>query len=263
MHERLAADLEAIYGKYNRREYVHPDPLEFLYRYERLRDREIAGLVSSGLAYGRVGQILVSTGRVLDLLGPEPGAFLQEVSRDELRSLLSGFRHRFTDGEEMAALLSSSSVLQKQHGCLGNLAASLAADGGLQDAMDRLVAMILEGTGRERSSLLPRPCAGSACKRLNLFTRWMVRRDDVDPGGWDGLSPSELIVPLDVHMFRAGHALGFTVRKAADCRTAREITEGFRRFCPEDPVRYDFAVTRYGIQGLKDEELFRELFGPG
>ena len=89
----------------------------------------------------------------------------------------------------------------------------------------------------------------------------MVRKDDVDPGGWDGVSASELLVPLDVHMYRAGIALGFTGRKAADCRTAREITEGFRRFSPDDPVKYDFAVTRYGIQGLRTEQLFRDLFG--
>ena len=88
----------------------------------------------------------------------------------------------------------------------------------------------------------------------------MVRRDEVDPGGWEGVSSADLIVPLDVHMFRAGRSLGFTRRRSADGRAALEVTEGFAKICPDDPVRFDFAVTRYGILGLKTDELFRELF---
>ena len=89
--------------------------------------------------------------------------------------------------------------------------------------------------------------------------RWMVRTDDVDPGGWDMISPSELQVPVDVHMHRIGQCLGFTSRKTADRRTMLEITGGFRKVIPEDPVKYDFALTRYGIQSLTECELFKEL----
>jgi uncharacterized protein (TIGR02757 family) len=261
MDDALARGLEAIYERYNRREFVHPDPLEFLYAYDRLEDREIAGLVASGLAYGRVSRILHSVGSVLDVLGPGPSAFLADTPSRRLGELFSGFRHRFTDGGEVSALLSSVSAVQREHGTLGNLVREFSGTCGFQGAMDSLVSILLDGTGRDRNSLLPRPCLGSACKRLNLFARWMVRRDDVDPGGWEGIPPSELLVPLDVHMYRAGTALGFTRRRAADCRTATEITEGFRRICPEDPVKYDFAVTRYGILGLGSERLFRDLFG--
>ena len=89
--------------------------------------------------------------------------------------------------------------------------------------------------------------------------RWMVRRDDVDPGGWDMISPEDLIVPVDVHMFRIGKCLGFTQRKSADGKTAIELTRGFQRLCSQDPVKYDFALTRFGIQNLKECSLFREL----
>jgi len=89
--------------------------------------------------------------------------------------------------------------------------------------------------------------------------RWMVRKDDVDPGGWADIPTSELIIPVDVHMHRIGIQLDLTNRKAADCMTAREITQGFRKIQPEDPVKYDFALTRYGIQQLTESELFKKL----
>ena len=130
------------------------------------------------------------------------------------------------------------------------------------NALDRFVRNLLEGAGMEKCSLLARPSLGSACKRLHLFMRWMVRKDDVDPGGWQWISPSVLIIPLDVHMFRAAVALGFTGRKTASCAAAFEITESFRAINPDDPVKYDFALTRMGIQGLHQDTLFRELF-PG
>ena len=96
--------------------------------------------------------------------------------------------------------------------------------------------------------LLPFPEKGSACKRLNLFLRWMVRKDRVDPGGWDGVPASKLIVPLDTHMYGITRGLGFTERKSADLRTAIEATAAFRKIAPRDPVRYDFALTRPGIR---------------
>ena len=98
-------------------------------------------------------------------------------------------------------------------------------------------------------------------KRLNLFLRWMVRRDDVDPGGWDSVSRGRLVVPLDTHLFRIARTLGFTDRKSADLAAALEITDRFREIAPDDPVRYDFALTRLGIRAdLRDGAV--TLLGP-
>jgi uncharacterized protein (TIGR02757 family) len=110
---------------------------------------------------------------------------------------------------------------------------------------------------------LPSPAGGSACKRLNLFMRWMVRQDAVDPGGWGQIPPSKLIVPLDVHMHRIGLNLRLTGRRQADLRTAVEVTQAFKEFAPEDPVRYDFALTRLGIRkGMpRPPELRRAFLG--
>ncbi|MEN8208423.1 MAG: TIGR02757 family protein [Candidatus Fermentibacteria bacterium] len=257
---QLRERLESIYTEYNRREYIHPDPLEFLWRYNSTEDREIVGLIASGLAYGRVARILKSTERILEVLGPAPSAFLQDVSRRELFEMLAGFKHRFTTSFEMIALLKSASAIQKQWGLLGNMLGTYMSECTYNDALERFVETILQSAGMKKCSLLPRPSLGSACKRLQLYMRWMIRTDEVDPGGWEWISPSVLIVPLDVHMFRAAGALGFTRRKTASLAAAFEITEHFRAVSPDDPVKYDFALTRMGIQGLHEDSMFRELF---
>ena len=258
--QKLRERLENVYIEYNRREFIHPDPLEFLLRYSSTEDREIAGLIASGLAYGRVAQILKSTEKVLDILGPAPSAFLREISTGELTGALAGFKHRFTTSFEMAVLLRSASKLQEEWGFLGRMLGAFISQDTYHNALDRFVKNLLDEAGMEKCSLLPRPSLGSACKRLHLFMRWMIRKDEVDPGGWEWISPSVLIIPLDVHMFRAAGALGFTAKKTASCAAAFEITERFRAINPADPVKYDFALTRMGIQGLHEDIIFRELF---
>ena len=257
---KLRERLESVYIEYNRREFIHPDPLEFLWRYTSTKDREIVGLIASGLAYGRVAQILKSTEKVLDVLGPAPSAFLREVSIEELSSVLAGFKHRFTTSFEMVAILRSASMLQREWGLLGNMLGAFISEDTYHNALERFAVNLLEGAGLEKCSMLPRPFLGSACKRLHLFMRWMIRKDEVDPGGWEWISPSVLVVPLDVHMFRASGALGFTCRKTASWAAALEITDSFRMMNPDDPVKYDFAITRMGIQGLHEDTIFRELF---
>jgi uncharacterized protein (TIGR02757 family) len=252
-------DLERLYRKYNRRSCVHPDPLEFLYAYDELADREVAGMVAATLAYGRVAQIIRSVGAVLEVLGPAPARMLLAAAPETVSKRLCGFVHRFATADRVCALLAGIRQVLVRYGTLqGSFCAHLPSDGGNGTfALNGLVEEILAGAGTNPGHLLPLPSRKSACKRLHLFLRWMVRSDAVDPGGWDRISPASLVVPLDVHMHRVGRLLGFTTRKAGDLKTALEITEGFRRFCPEDPVRYDFALTRVGMGG--DVE-FRELF---
>ncbi len=243
-------ELERLYAALNHRRYVHPDPLEFLYGYEDPLDREVVGLVAASLAYGRVKQILASVGRVLDVLGPAPSTYVARASSSELASALDGFKHRFTTGDEVAQLLSSAGEIQEMHGSLGARFAQLQemGDETVAPALERFVGELRGDAWCGKSSVLPAPEKGSACKRLHLFLRWMVRRDEVDPGGWDEVSPSRLVVPLDTHMHRISRAFGLTERKQADLKTALEITAAYREFSPDDPVKYDFAVTRLGIR---------------
>ncbi len=246
------AELDALYKRYNLRELIHPDPLEFLYYYEDLRDREIVGLIASSLAYGKVAQILRSVSVVLDRMGPSPWLFITGTTAESLQNALRGFKHRFTTGEQLGALLCDIKKVIERH---GSLEACFMAGLSHEDStvLPALTAFV-EHFRKEAPGcmLVPSPNGGSACKRLNLFLRWMTRCDDVDPGGWHGVSPSRLIIPLDTHMYRISRSFGLTSRKQADLRTAVEITEGFRKIVPEDPVRYDFALTRLGIRDGMD-----------
>jgi uncharacterized protein (TIGR02757 family) len=267
----LRAFLEGLYLVYNRRELVYPDPLVFLYEYDDPLDREIAGLVASCLAYGRVAQILKSVRRVLAPLGRHPHRFLL---RGRLSAGLFGdFRHRFTTGEQVRGLLTRVSEVLRVHGSLEAFMERCAARGGdfqealnlfsrglspLKEALPLKGALPSEGASPlgGRFSLLAAPENGSACKMLALYLIWMVRRVEVDPGGWTVFAPRELIVPTDTHMHGIALRLGLTARKQAGLKTALEITRAFARFCPEDPARYDFALTRFGIRGaLRIAEL--------
>ncbi|MCX7047017.1 MAG: TIGR02757 family protein [Candidatus Sumerlaeota bacterium] len=257
--------LERLYRRYNRREYVAPDPLQFLYDYPEIRDREIVGLLASSLAYGRVAQILRSVKTLLDRMGPSPYMFVTQVAEREQAGMLRNFRHRFTAGEEVVALLQAARRMIESHGSLGACFQAGLADGD-ESAAPALTAFVdaMNGAcGLNRSYLLPSPRDGSACKRLNLFLRWMMRKDAVDPGGWERPGgAAKLIMPLDTHIHRIGLVFGLTRRRQANMKTALEITRALKNIAPEDPVRYDFALSRFGIRAeLKIENLFAQAAG--
>ncbi|OGV56563.1 MAG: TIGR02757 family protein [Lentisphaerae bacterium GWF2_52_8] len=244
------SSLELLYRRYNRRDLVHPDPLEFLYRYKSPHDREIVALIASSLAYGKVAQILRSVEKILSRLGPAPAAFIKATPQREFASLFKDFKHRFTGGEDMARLCMGVKNVLARHGSLENcfIADYKPAHGDTTIALETFARELTEPFGSGGSYLLPFPSKGSACKRLNLMLRWLVRCDKVDPGGWSSVSPSLLLVPLDTHMAAICRHLGILTRASADLKAVLEITETFRRIAPEDPVRYDFALTRFGIR---------------
>ena len=252
--------LEVLYRKYNRRQFVHPDPLEFLYDYPDVRDREIVGLVASSLAYGRVAQILKSVESVLARIAGKPRTFVESASESAVRKAFKGFKHRFSTGDHVSALLTGVGRIVREHGSLGDCFRKGLGktDETILPALEKFVLKLDCGD----SYLLPLPSKGSPCKRLNLFLRWMVRKDAVDPGGWKGIPPSKLVIPLDTHMANIGRQLGLTGRASPGIGMALDITESFRRISPDDPVRYDFALTRFGIRSeLEMRDLLRSLSG--
>ena len=242
--------LETIYAKYNRFKFIHPDPLEFLFKYDDPEDREIVGLIASSLAYGRVAQILKSVSIVLDKMG-SPRNFITSTSTSQVKRIFADFKHRFTTGQEMSAFILGISRMIKRYdsieGCF--LEGYNEKDDTLFKALEQFSHKLLHYSKTSKSSLVPNPTLGSACKRMNLYLRWMVRDDNVDPGGWSAVSTSKLIIPLDTHMHRISIDHGLTTRKNADMKTAQEITAAFAKICPKDPTRYDFALTRPGIRG--------------
>lgn len=240
--------LEGVYRKYNRPEFIRPDPLEFVYRYKTAGDREAAGFIAAALAYGNVRQILKSVERVLKPMGASPAGWLLKTGEKEIVRTFAQFRHRFTSGAELSVFLLNLRAALEKSGSLEKFFLRHYRPG--DETLAESVYSFVNGFNARACAptLTPCPEKKSSFKRLNLFLRWMVRRDCVDPGVWKGLPPSKLIVPLDTHMFRVARELGLTARNGTSMKTAQEITAGFRRVSPEDPVKYDFALTRAGIR---------------
>lgn len=252
------AQLEYLYDLYNSHKWVHPDPLEFLYNYPDSRDIEVAGIIASSLAYGRVAQILKSVSDVLKKMGSSPCDFLLSTTPLSLKNIFSDFKHRFTTGDELARMLIGTRSVIREYGSLYNCFFSGYSDRDdtVLNGLSFLVNELEKKYNGQKNSLLALPGKGSACKRWNLYLRWMVRKDQVDPGGWAGISPSRLIIPLDTHMHRICRLMGLTERKNADMKTALDITDAFKKIEPKDPVRYDFALTRLGIRDDADLDAF-------
>ena len=259
---KLSIFLENLYTEYNHKKYVSPDPLQFLYEYNRVEDIEVVGLIASCLAYGRVNQILISVKKILNVLGPNPCCFIKEVDKNELLKLLKGFKHRFTKDIDVYNLIIGIKGVLKNYGFLYKCfkrGLSLKGDDILEPLIF-LVDNISESAGCRPASLLPDVKKGSAVKRLNLYLRWMVRNDEVDPGCWKGIKPSLLLVPLDTHLLRISQEMGLTKSKQSNIKTTIEITNNFKKVCPSDPVKYDFALTRFGIRDdFEIESLFNKF----
>jgi len=254
--EMLKKKIHTLYNQYNRRDYVHPDPLEFLYLYKEIRDREIVGLIASSLAYGRVKQILKSVSFVLDKMNPSPYVFITHSSYRSFCKAFEGFTHRFATGDHLAGLLWGIKNVIARFGSLNECFCH-----GLSPDDDTVIPAMIFFTGQlitgksEPGHLVALPEKGSACKRMNLFLRWMVRKDSVDPGGWKNVPLSKLVIPLDTHMHKISLKLGLTAKKQANMNTALEITSCFRQLVPDDPVKYDFVLTRLGIRDDMDINL--------
>ena len=253
----LKEKLESLYCEFNTRDHVFSDPIECLYAYDQVKDREIVALVTACLAYGRVAQIKKSVSIVLAPMGPSPYDFIIASSKAGLKKVYSGFVHRFARTDHLVGLLWA---IRQVIGSFGSLQDCMMAGfaptcDNIHGALNRFVSCLLSAAPFDPGHLVPLPERGSAGKRLHLFLRWMVRNDAVDPGGWDVIRPSKLIVPVDVHMHRICTQLHFTQKKQANLKTAIEITRCFRHISPDDPVKYDFALTRLGIEKVDGYRL--------
>jgi uncharacterized protein (TIGR02757 family) len=257
----LKAPLDAQYSAFDHPESAL-DPIEIVRRYDKLDDREIAAFVAAGLAFGRVASVMASVEGALAALGPHPGAAIRRFDIHRDGAGLGALGHRWIRGRDLVAL---AVVLKTLIGRYGSLEASFAAGlrtdatdvgGAIEQWSAEARGVDLSAVyGRRLSKVLgvhyffSRPSTGSACKRMNLFLRWMTRRDGVDPGGWTGVKSSQLIVPLDTHTIRLGRCLGLTRRASPGWSMAVEITQALRELDPSDPVRYDFALCHLGMMG--------------
>lgn len=248
----LAAGLERLLAE-GRGSGLSPDPILFPHRYPDPGDAEVAAFIAATFAFGGVLQIRGFLERLFDVLSPSPLAALMSPAPVP-RSAVAGLSHRFVSADGVHRFLRVVREGCIAHGTLERL--YLDGRGGDSPDLRRDLARFLSwfrgrwgsALPRQRDFLFPRPERGSACKRHNLFLRWVVREaDGVDLGLWTAVSPGDLVVPLDTHMARMGEWLGLTRRKTRDWRMAEEITAAFRTIRPEDPVGFDYPLTRLGI----------------
>ncbi|MHB8417873.1 MAG: TIGR02757 family protein [Myxococcales bacterium] len=259
---RIKALLDELRAAHDPRERVPYDPVELVHLYRAPEDIEVAGLLCASLAYGRVDLFKPVLRRLLQALGPSPARFCRQMPARASWSAFEGLVYRFNQGADLACLLWACGEALRRHGSLGalfkrglregdgSLRDGLARFGGWLRAVDFAPVVRRLGAPRALDHLLPAPSAGGACKRLNLYLRWMIRGpDEVDFGVWK-LPPSLLVIPLDTHIARMAHNLGLTRRRDLSWRTAEEITASLRLLDPADPVKYDFALCHYGMSGL-------------
>jgi len=237
------------------REFLSSDPVEFVHRYRSRKDKEAVAFIAASFAFGGVAQIRSFIARLLGALAPSPHAALTGPLTVTEKQV-AGLRHRFISAEGVHRFLGCMRAAYLAHGSLENMYRKGLGDPGA-GARERLALFLGgfraewgSGLPRQRDFLFPDPRKGSACKRHNLFLRWMVRGGDgIDLGIWNVISPRDLVVPLDTHMTRMGRWMGLTRRVTPGWAMAEEITAAFRAVCPEDPVKFDFALTRIGILG--------------
>ncbi len=224
--------------------FIGSDPLRFARRYGDPNDREAAALIAALFAYGNVKAMGAFLEALFSLLTPHPATFLAGGGR-----VKEPPGYRFQKPADVEAFLRGLGVVLKLYGSLE--AAFKSAEGSPDEKLEAFARLLRSKAGRVTpglSQLMPLPSSGSASKRWRLFLRWVARPDDgLDLGLWRCLEPSQLLLPVDVHVARLSRALGLTTRATPDAVFVREATAALSKLCPEDPTRYDFALARLGI----------------
>jgi uncharacterized protein (TIGR02757 family) len=236
------------------------DPVHIVRRFTSPEDREIVGFCAAGLAFGRVASVLQSIESLLAVMGRHPARFVRDFDPGRERDRLAPLVHRWIRGRDLMALLLILQRMLRESGSIeaffleGDDPSQPHVGTALDSFSTRALATDLrEAYGRRVPKqrgvtyFFPRPSVGSACKRLNLFLRWMVRRDEIDLGVWTRLSAARLIVPLDTHVIRLGRCLQLTRYTSPGWKMASEITASLRNVDALDPVRYDFALCHVGM----------------
>ena len=260
MDKKLKSRLDGLYRTFDLA-FLATDPLEFVHKYDTPEDREIVGLVSSSLAYGRVDTIKKSIAKVMAAVGPHPYKFVRKFDPLSGKSLFNGFVHRFNRGDDVVCLFWFARQMIEESGSIGGffMKGYSPEQMNVKEALSAFSKNVLSLDssavyGKKRLApkagvrfFFPDPEDGSPCKRLNLYLRWMVRRDRLDFGQWTGVDPAKLVVPLDTHIARISRNIGLTRRASPDWKMAEEITGALKALDPKDPVKYDFALCRLGI----------------
>lgn len=254
----LKEKLDKLYLQYKSK-YSSRDPVWVLHRFSDPRDIEIMGLITASYSYGQVNLINKFTDKLLSQIGNKPYEFTINFSKGKDNKYLRGLNYRFNSENDLVSLFSAVHNAVSRHGSLKNLFLQSYRDNSenIVEALSDFISALNKlsnhtNTAKKNyfSFLLANPSNKSTCKRMNLYLRWMVRKDEIDTGVWSEVSTSKLIVPVDVHVARISKNLNLVRRKSIDLRFALELTENLKKFDKEDPVKYDFSLCHIGIDGV-------------
>jgi uncharacterized protein (TIGR02757 family) len=237
---------------------IEPDPLQFPHLFNEEKDIEVMAFIASVFAYGNVKQIINSLNKFLFVCNNKPYDFIKNFSIKKSEPLFS-FSHRFYTYNDINKLFHLLKLVYQEFDSLKNLFMNgyTDSDANVKNAITIFSNFFLERIEKESGEIsngvkfmFPLPEKRSACKRMNLFLRWMVRKDEIDFGIWNEIPTSKLIIPVDTHIARICKQLKLTKIKNVSWNMAEEITNNLKKFDPEDPVKYDFALCHVGMRKL-------------
>lgn len=236
--------------KYNCTEFIPNDPISIPKNFSKKEDIEISGFLTALLSWGNRKAILKSANFLMELMGYEPFAFITSATDNELKRLTE-FQYRTFNASDLLFLVEALKKLYTSDGGLeGAFSEGFRATGTIHSSIISLRTRLLQTPHLPRSEKhLANPEKGSAAKRINMFLRWMVRSDDqkVDFGLWKDIPMSALMIPLDLHTGATARKLGLLHRKQNDWKAVEELTNNLRKFDPDDPIKYDYALFGMGI----------------
>lgn len=250
----LRALLDLKYRQFNQPGFIVDDPVSIPHQFSEKEDIEISGFLSALIAWGQRKTIIQNARSLMERMDQAPFQYVMQAEDSDL-ARLEGFVHRTFNAVDARALVLSLRRVYTDHGGLEGIFTE-----GIQPQDETVFAAIVRARMRlvERLGFPGRthkhvanPSTGSSAKRINMYLRWMVRRDGggVDFGLWSGIDPGQLICPLDVHTGKVARQLGLLQRKQNDWKAAVELTRTLRQFCLKDPVRYDFSLFGLGVSG--------------
>lgn len=237
----LKKNLDKLYLEYNQKKYIEYDPIKYVYRFKDKTEQELVALVSSSLSFGRVKQIFKAMDNFLLICKNKPLDYVLNLP-PKASEELETFQYRFVNGPDLFNLLNKAKILINRHVSIGNFIKKNYDKGQFLKLPEKFIQNF-----QNVNYLIPSKFKTSACKRLFMYFRWMVRKDNIDLGLWDFIDPGELIIPLDTHIFQTSKHYGLTNKNSASLTTAIEITNKLKEFSSDDPVKYDWALSHIGI----------------
>ncbi len=248
----IKALLDDRVEKFNQPDFIPNDPVSIPHRFTKKQDIEISGFFASILAWGQRKTIINNCLKLMNLMDNAPHDFILHHQEQDLQRLL-GFKHRTFNDTDLLYLVHFFNWYYSQHESLET--AFTGVHNEIKNQKDRLMyfhdlVFSLEDAPHRTKKHIATPARKSACKRINMYLRWMVRNDDkgVDFGIWNSMKPADLVCPCDVHVERVARKLGLITRKGMDWQTAEELTDHLRTFDPTDPVKYDYALFGLGVE---------------